>query len=128
MATWEDVRVRAMRLPEVTEGTSYGQVSWAVRGKSFVWRRPLRPADVAALGDDAPDGEVMGARVADVGVKEALIADDPGVFFTTPHFDGFAAVLIRLDAIAVDTLDEVITDSWLVRAPKRLAASYLKGE
>ena len=68
---------------------------------------------------------MLAARVADVGVKEALIADDPEVFFTTPHFDGYPAVLIRLDRISVPELDEVVVEAWLARAPKRLATQYL---
>jgi hypothetical protein len=125
MADWADVRRAATALPEVSEGTSYGDLAWSVRKKSFVWERPLRRSDIAALGPAAPDGPIMGARVADVGVKEALIADDPEVFFTTPHFDGYPAVLVRLERIGVAELNEVIVEAWLARAPKRLADRYL---
>jgi hypothetical protein len=65
-----------------------------------------------------------GARVEDLGVKEALLQDDPGVFFTTPHFDSYSAVLVRLEKITVDELGEVIVEAWLCRAPKRLAREY----
>lgn len=58
-------------------------------------------------------------------MKEALLADDPAVFFTTPHFDGYPAVLVRLDEIEVDELAELVEEAWLVQAPKRLAAAYL---
>ena len=64
-------------------------------------------------------------RVADAGVKEALLAGDPDVFFTTPHFDGYPAVLVRLERIGVEELDELIVEAWLARAPKRLAKEYL---
>ena len=57
--------------------------------------------------------------------KEALLANDEGVFFTTPHFEGYPAVLVRLDQIGVEDLDEVIVEAWLARAPKRLAKAYL---
>jgi hypothetical protein len=57
--------------------------------------------------------------------KEALLADDPDVFFTTPHFDGFPAILVRLDRITLEDLEEVIVEAWLVRAPKRLAREYV---
>jgi hypothetical protein len=124
MASWDDVRRIALELPETSEATSYGHASWRVRDKGFVWERPLRSADLRALGDDAPTGPILGARVEHLGAKEALLADDPGVFFTTPHFDGYAAVLVRLDAIPVDELRELITEAWLARAPKRLAAEY----
>jgi hypothetical protein len=68
---------------------------------------------------------VLGARVPDEGAKEALLADDPGVYFTTPHFDGYPAVLVRLDVIGVPELTELVTEAWLTRAPKRLAKLYL---
>lgn len=126
MADWADVRRIALALPEVVEVTSWGQPSWQVNKKSFVWDRPLRKADLAALGDSAPEGSVLGARVADVGVKEALVADDPAVYFTTPHFDGYPAVLVRLDAIDDEELTELVTEAWLLRAPKRLANAYLE--
>lgn len=124
MATWEDVRRIALALPETTEQTSRDATQWRVKDKGFVWERPLRRADLEALGDTAPDGPVLAATVADVGVKAALIADDPEVYFTTPHFDGYAAILVRLDKIPVDELEELTTEAWLARAPKRLAAEY----
>jgi hypothetical protein len=72
-----------------------------------------------------PAGPVFAARTADEGVKFALIADNPAVFFTTPHFDGYSAVLFELDRILVDELAELITDAWLVRAPAALARTFL---
>ena len=125
MAGWEDVRRIALALPETSERLSHDRPSWRVRDKGFVWERPLRPADVRALGDDVPAGPILGARVEHLVAKEALLADDPEVFFTTPHFDGFAAVLVRLDKIAVQDLNEVIVEAWLARAPKRLAQEYI---
>ena len=124
MATWDDVRRIVADLPETAEASTFGNVAWKVKGKLMVWERPLRAADRVALGDDAPDGEILGAAVADEGIKHALIADRPDVYFTTPHFDGYAAVLIRLEAIDVDELAEVITEAWLAKAPKRLAANF----
>ncbi|GAB3196571.1 MmcQ/YjbR family DNA-binding protein [Geodermatophilus arenarius] len=127
MATWADVRRLALALPGTTEGTSYGRPAWKVRDRAFVWERPLRRADVEQLGDAAPEGPVLGAAVADEGVKQALVADDPAVYLTTPHFDGYAAVLVRLDAIDVAELGELVTEAWLARAPARLAREYLAG-
>jgi hypothetical protein len=125
VATWDDVRRIALGLPETEEHPTYGGVpSWRVRGKGFVWERPLRRADLEALGDAAPDGPILGARVPDVGAKEALLADDPAVYFTTPHFDGYPAVLVRLRRIGVDELTELITEAWYATAPKRLAAAH----
>lgn len=125
MATWDDVRRLIGELPETAEGTSYGNPAWKVRGRLMVWERPLRPSDRAALGDAAPDGEILGAAVADQGVKLALIADRPDVYFTTPHFDGYPAVLARLDAIDSGELRELVVEAWLVKAPKRLAAAFM---
>ena len=100
MATWDDVRRRALALPETSEETSRGNLAWSVKAKAFVWERPLRRGDLEALGADAPDGPILCARVADVGVKEALLADNPRAYFTTPHFAGYPAILVRLDDIA----------------------------
>jgi hypothetical protein len=126
MATWDDVRRLALAMPEATEVVSRGRNQWRVKDKLFVWERPLRRSDLAALGDAAPDGPILGARVEHLVAKEAVIASDPDVFFTTPHFDGYPAVLVRLDRIALDDLDEVVVEAWLARAPKRLVKSYLE--
>jgi hypothetical protein len=126
VATWEDVRRIALALPATGEAVSRDLRQWRVKDKLFVWERPLRRGDIEALGADAPDGPILGARVEHLGAKEALLADDPGVFFTTPHFDGYAAILVRLDRITVEDLNEVIVEAWLVRAPKRLAKAYIE--
>ncbi|MCW2631571.1 MAG: hypothetical protein JWR88_533, partial [Pseudonocardia sp.] len=98
MATWEDVRRLAMALPETTErSTGEGTAQWRVLDKSFAWERPLRRKDREALGDDAWDGAILAARVPDLGAKQALLADDADMYFTTPHFDGYAAILVRLE-------------------------------
>jgi hypothetical protein len=124
MADWDDVRRIALSLPEASEQDLHGRPSWRVRDKLFVWERPLRKSDLRALGDAAPEGPILGARVEHLGAKEALIADDPDVFFTIPHFDGYAAVLVLLERISLDVLEEVIVEAWLARAPKRLAQQY----
>ncbi|HJS96256.1 MAG TPA: MmcQ/YjbR family DNA-binding protein [Solirubrobacteraceae bacterium] len=126
MADFQDVRRIALGLPETSERPQWGNASWRVRNKPFVWERPLRPADLRALGDAAPDGPILGVRVEHVGAKEAMIADDPSVYFTTPHFDGYAAVLVRLDEISLEELEEVIAEAWLCQAPKRLAREYME--
>jgi hypothetical protein len=126
VATWDDVRRIALGLPETSEQSPRGLARWQVRDKMFVWERPLRPADLRALGDAAPSGPILGARVEHLGAKEALVADDPAVYFTTPHFDGYPAILVRLDVIPADELDELIVEAWLCRAPKRLATNYVE--
>jgi hypothetical protein len=125
MPTWDDVRRIALALPETSERSSYGHPSWRVKDKGFVWERPLRRADYEALGDAAPDGPILGIRVEHLGAKEAVLASDPDVFFTTPHFDGYPAVLVQLDRISLEELTEVIVEAWLARAPEKLAQKYL---
>ncbi len=125
VATWDDVRRVALALPEAEERVSGDLRQWRVKNKLFVWERPLRRADIKALGDDAPDGAILGARVEHLVAKEALLADDPNVFFTTPHFDGYPAILARLDRIAPEDLNELVIEAWLVRAPRRLADAYI---
>jgi hypothetical protein len=125
MATWDDVRRIALELPEASEVASRERAQWRVKDKLFVWERPLRQSDLNALGDSAPDGPILGARVEHLVAKEAMIADDPSVFFTTPHFDGFPAVLVQLEKIGLEDLREVIVEAWLARAPKRLAQAYV---
>ena len=125
MASWDDVRACALALPETSEVVSRDRRQWRVKDKLFVWERPLRRADLEALGDDAPDGPILGVRVEHLGAKEALLASEPDYCFTTPHFDGYPAVLVRLDRIGADDLNEVIVEAWLARAPKRLAKAYV---
>jgi hypothetical protein len=126
VADWDDVRRIALSLPDTTEEVSWDNAHWRVHGKGFVWERPLRKSDLRALVEGAPDGPILGARVEHLGAKEALIQDEPNVFFTTPHFDGFPAVLVLLDEIGLDELEEVIVEAWLARAPKRLAQDYIE--
>jgi hypothetical protein len=125
MATWMDVRRIALELPETSERVSRERSQWRVKDKLFVWERPLRRKEVEALGASAPDGPIMGARVEHLGAKDALLNDDPDIFFTTAHFDGYPAVLVLLDRISVAELNEVIVEAWLARAPRQLAKAYV---
>jgi hypothetical protein len=127
MATWSDVRRYALALPGASEGATFGgNAAWTVNTKLFAWERPLRRSDLAALGDDAPTGPILGVRTADLEMKEAMLRSDPDVYFATPHFDGYPAVLIRLDKITAKELKDVITEAWLARAGKRAVAAFLK--
>lgn len=121
MATWDDVRAAALRLPGVTED----ERSWRVRGKPLAWERPLRKGDREALGDAAPAGPILGVRTVDLAAKDELLAARPDVFFTTPHFDGYPAVLVRLDACDVAILEQVLADIWIDRAPKKVVREWL---
>jgi hypothetical protein len=125
VADWDDVRRIALGLPQTSERSSRGLCQWRVNDKLFVWERPLRVKELQALGDYAPDGPILGARVEHLGAKEALLASDPEVFFTTAHFDGYPAVLVRLDRITPQDLSELIVEAWLCRAPTRLAKQYI---
>jgi len=122
MATWDDVRREVAALPETAEGPGPG---WSVRAKPLAWDRPLRAKDREALGSSAPEGPVLCARVPGLEAKDELIARLPDVYFTTPHFHGYPAILVRLDAIGVDDLRDLLTEAWLAQAPKRLAADWL---
>jgi hypothetical protein len=126
MASLDDVRRLALTMPEAVENVGRdGLADWKVKDRLFVWERPLRASDLKALGNAAPDGAILGARVPDEGAKRALIAADPHIYFTTPHFDGYPAVLVRLDEIGVSDLEELVVEAWLSRAPPKLVASYL---
>jgi hypothetical protein len=123
VATWDDVRELALSYPGVEEGVSRGTAVWRC-GKLVVWDRPLRQRDRDELGLRAPDGAVLGAAVADEGEKRALVESEPALFFTTGHFDGYAAVLVDLDRISRERLAEVVEDAWRAVAPKKLVAQY----
>ncbi|HEY7993017.1 MAG TPA: hypothetical protein VID24_02255 [Candidatus Eremiobacteraceae bacterium] len=125
MATWRDVRRLALALPGTSESASRDHAAWIVNDKFFVWERPLRKSDLEALGARAPKGPILGVRTSGLEMKEVLLASDPGVYFTTPHFDGYPAVLVRLDKVAVKDLKDVILEAWLARAPKKLVEAFL---
>jgi hypothetical protein len=125
MATWDDVASIVGELQLTDERSPH---EWRVGRKLVVWERPLRKSDreaLAALGIEPPEGDILGARVADEGVKFALIADEPDVYFTTPHFDGYPAVLVKLAEIDEVGLRELIVEAWLTQAPKRLVQEFL---
>ncbi|MQA24888.1 MAG: MmcQ/YjbR family DNA-binding protein [Micromonosporaceae bacterium] len=126
MATWDDVRRIALALPGTHEEPSGdGWLAWRVKKKLFAWERPLRRADLEALGATAPDGPILAAHVPDLGAKEALLADDPEVYFTTPHFNGYPAILVRLERIDEPELNELLLEAWARQAPKRLSKEFL---
>src|ERR1700729_136899 len=100
MATFDDVAALALALPEATEAARHGHGAWSVGGKGFAWERPFSKADLRRFGDQAPPGgPILAVRVEELGQKEAVLATHPDAFFTIPHFDGYAAVLIQLDRV-----------------------------
>lgn len=128
MATWDDVAAIAATLPEPGTRLRWGNHSWTVKDKAYAWVRPLTRSDVRALterGRPIPDEPILAVSVADLGEKEAVLAEYPDVLFDIPHFDQYAAVLVRLERIDVPLLTELLTDAWLARAPRRAARDFL---
>ena len=135
MVTFDDVARIALALPETEETTSYGNASWAVKSggkaksKGFVWERPLSKKDRKLLTEAGeievpPDEVILAARVEDLAEKEAVLAEHVEATFTTPHFNGYPAVLVRLDRIDAALLEEIVTSAWLAVAPKKLAEEF----
>jgi hypothetical protein len=126
MVTVDDASRLALALPEVTEGERHGTRMWSVSGKAFAWERPFSKADIKRFGDTAPpEGPIIAVRVFDLGEKQAALSANPKAFFTIPHFDGYAAVLIQLRKATVKALREALLDGWLACASPQLAAEHL---
>jgi hypothetical protein len=129
MATMADLDELAMAMPQTTrEVSDDGRPSYLVHGKMFCFHRSRRPDAV-----DPDTGErmadVLMFRVADLGVKELILSDARGIFFTTPHFNGYPAVLMRIPDLARidrEELRETVVEAWLTRAQKRVAGAWLK--
>jgi hypothetical protein len=117
MADIDDVRRIALALPEAIEDES----RFRVNDKAFAWTYKEK---VAGHRSRVERLDVIAVRVAEEGEKQALIAADPRRFFTTAHYDGYPAVLVRLPAIDTEELRELLTDAWRYRAPRHLVAAF----
>lgn len=129
MMSVDDAAAMALALPEVTEGERRGSRTWSVAGKAFAWERPFSKADIRRFGAATPPaGPILAVRVDDLAEKEAVLASQPEAFFTIPHFDGYAAVLIELRAVTERALRDALIDGWLACAPSKLAKEYIERE
>jgi hypothetical protein len=110
MPTWDDVVALGTRFPGVEVGTSFGTPALRIRGKGMCRLRS--------------DPNALVLRVTDLGEREALLQGQPDAFFSTPHYDGYPYVLVRLEAVDPEELAELLEEAWRIRAPKRLVAEY----
>jgi hypothetical protein len=128
MATMTDLDELALSLPQTTKKlTSDGRPEYYVHDKLFCCHHGRRKDAVDATTGERLD-DVLMFRVPDLDVKELLLADARNVFFTTPHFDGYAAVLVRipqLERLDHEELEDLVAEAWLTRAQKRVAADWL---
>jgi hypothetical protein len=126
----KDLDKLALAMPEATKEVEDGRPTYMVHGKMFCFHRSRRPDAVDPETGERLD-DVLVFRVADLGVKEMLVSDARGVFFTTPHWKGYAAVLMRISDLAeLDRaeLRDLVEEAWLTRAQKRLAKEWLAKE
>jgi hypothetical protein len=113
MPKWDDVVAIGTALPGVEVGTSFGTPALKVRGKGMCRLRR--------------DPDALVVRLTDLGEREALLQGQPGVFFSTPHYDGHPYVLVRLEDVDRDELAELIEEAWRIRAPRRIVTDYDAG-
>ncbi|HKP19836.1 MAG TPA: hypothetical protein VJT84_15285 [Gaiellaceae bacterium] len=128
MATMKDLDELAMAMPQTTKEVSEdGRPAYLVHGKRYCLQRSRRPDAVDPETGERLD-DVLMFRVEDLDVKELMVGDERGLFFTTPHFDGYPAVLIRVPHLAQldrEELQDVVAEAWLTRAQKRVAKAWL---
>ena len=111
--TFDDVDAFAMNLPGVTVGMKWAHRTWMVGGKGFAWQRPFSKADLQRFGDEAPPaGEILAVSVESLDAKDALLAMAPPGFFTIPHFNGYAAILIALRQARTKDVRAAILDAF----------------
>jgi hypothetical protein len=127
MMTLAEIEAAIRELPEVTVGERFGNRTWFVGGKAFAWERPFTKADIKRFGDEQPpEGLIVAVATADLGEKEAVLAQYPKGVFAIEHFDGYPAVLLQLKTIPKRAARELVTDGWLAVAPRHLADEFMR--
>ena len=130
MATMKDLDELALAMPEVEKELRDGRPRYLVHGKWFCFHRTQRPDAVDPETGERLD-DVLAFMVDDLEVKDMLVADARGIYFTTPHWNGYKAVLVRIPSLAKldrDELRDLVAEAWLTRAKKRLAKDWLAGQ
>lgn len=125
MVTIDDVARWATALPDVQVSSRFGNRTWLVGKNGFAWERPLSKADIKRFGAETPpSGDIVAVRLADLGEREAVLAENRRGFFTIEHFAGYPAVLVQLAAVSAKSMREILVDGWLACAPAALTAEY----
>ena len=123
MSTQHDVRRLALELPEVVETADHFGFSVMngpkPRGFAWAWRERVHPKKARIENPD-----VLAMRVPDLGTKELLLSSDRKKFFTEPHYNGFPAVLVRLNEVETDELEELLIEAWICMAPRTLVREF----
>ncbi len=126
MATFDDVTRITADLPNVTLGVRFGTGTWKVCDKVFAWERPFSKADLKRFGTETPPaGPILAVGTDGLDDKQAVLDERHGGVFTISHFDGYAALLIQLDAISMTVLHDLLVDAWMACAPNRVVTDYL---
>jgi hypothetical protein len=126
MLTMDEFAALAQSMPEVTEGSHWGNVTWQVNGKGFAWERPFSKADIKRFGpQEPPSGPIAAVSVADLHEKAALLAESLKGVFTIEHFANYPAVLLQLSVLHKRTAKRLVEEAWLAHAPAALADAYL---
>ena len=123
--TFVDVARYAEAMPGVEVGERFRNRTWFVGRKAFAWERPFSKADLRRFGDEAPPpGPILAVVTEDLGEKQAVLEEGRPGFFTIPHFDGFAAVLVALESADPDEVRSVLLDGWASVAPPDLIEAH----
>ncbi len=126
MPTLADVERLCTALPQVHEGTTFGNRAWFVEKAVFCWVRPFSKADLRRFGDDpVPSGDIVGLRTEDLGERDAILAEGVPGLFTIEHLARHPGFLVQLEVVDPVRLETAVEDAWLARASTTLGRSYL---